>query len=191
MSFVEIFIVVVIVAVLCWYIHSFVNSEMEYVKSRVDGRSYLVLSLPDKQQAADYLAEINGDVVALIKHLKAKYPGNAEYDALYQHYYPDKISEGSPDSNYTSYTINKSAMVICIRQNDEHKTFVDKNVLMYVIIHELVHMKNRTDIGHTPKFWTDFKDMLNDAIEMGAYRKVDYKTNPAPYCGITLSSSVV
>ena len=190
MSFVEIFIVFIIVVILVCYINNYVNSEVEYVKSTIDGRSYLVLSLPDKQKAADYLADINRDLVKFIKHLRAKYPDDANYQRLYERYDPDKISEGSPDSSYTSYTVNKSAMVLCIRQNDDKKTFVDKNVLLYPILHEISHIIE-TEIGHTQSFWNRFKKVLQEAIDFGIYQKIDFKANPTAYCGIVLSSSVI
>jgi hypothetical protein len=187
MSFVEVFIVFIIVVILIMYIKNYVNSEVEYVKSQKDGRSYLVLSLPDKQKAADYLAEINGDILTLIKHLRAKYPGNKNYERLYKNYDPDAISEGSPESSYTSYSVNKSAMVICIRQTDH--SFVDKNILMYVVLHETAHMANET-VGHPPEFWKIFKEILDEAINIRIYSKQDFKENPQPYCGITISSHI-
>jgi Protein of unknown function DUF45 len=189
MSFVELFIVFILVIILIMYLNNYVNSEVEYVKSSVDGRSYLVLSRPDKQEAADYIADINRSVVKLIKHMKAKHPDDPEYDKLYRTFDPNKVSEGSPDSNYTSYTINKSSMVMCIRQTD--MSFVDKNVVLYVVIHELAHVKLTHEIGHTPKFWEQFKELLTEAIAMGLYKKTNYKEKPAAYCGIVLNSSVV
>lgn len=189
MSFVEIFIVFIIVVILVYYIHNYVNSEVEYVKSTIDGRSYLVLSLPDKQNAADYLADINKDIVRFIKYLRAKYPDDEDYQRLYNRYDPDKISEGSPDSNYTSYTVNKSALVLCIRQNDDRKTFVEKNVMMYPLLHELVHMQIIA-IGHVPEYWVQFKKFIQEAVDFGIYTRIDFKNNPTPYCGLVLSSHV-
>jgi hypothetical protein len=189
MSFVEIFIIFIIVVMIIMYINNYVNTEVEYVKSKVDGRSYLVLSLPDKQNAADYLAEINGDLQALIKHLRAKYPQNENYQRLYKNFDPDGISEGSPDSSYTSFSVNKSQMTICIRQEGSYE-FVDKNIILYVVIHELGHMAC-SQIGHVPVFWAIFKEILTEAVEIGMYKKEDYKSNPAPYCGISISSSII
>jgi hypothetical protein len=188
MSFVEIFIIFIIVIMLIMYIHNYVNTEVEYVKSNVDARSYLVLSLPDKQKAADYLAEINQDIQALIKHLMAKYPQNEDYQRLYRNFDPDGISEGSPDSSYTSFSVNKSSMTICCRNTDYG--FVDKNVLLYVVIHELGHIACKA-IGHVPEFWKIFKEILTEAVEIGMYQKEDYKANPVPYCGISISSTIL
>ena len=188
MSFVEFFIIFVIIVIIVCYIHNYVNTEVEYVKSNIDGRLYLVLSLPDKQRAANFLAEINRDLIRLIKHLKAKYPDSEDYDRLYRNYDPDKMSEGTPDSNYTSYTINKSALVICIRQPDTHE-FVEKNIVLYPAIHEICHIMT-AEIGHTTTFWKNFKEVLTEAINMGVYQKVDFAKNPTPYCGLVLSSHI-
>lgn len=188
MSFVELFIIFIISIILIMYINNYVNVEVEYVKSKIDGRSYLVLALPDKQKAADYLAEINRDLLTVIRHLRAKYPNNKNYELLYKNFDPDAVSEGSPESSYTSYSVNKSAMVICIRQSDH--SFVDKNVLLYVVLHELGHMAC-DEVGHTPKFWNIFKDIITEAVVMGVYKKLDFKKNPEAYCGITIESSVI
>lgn len=188
MSFAEIFIVIIIVVILIMYIHNYVSTEVEYVRSKVDGRAYLVLSLPDKQKAADYIADINKSLIKLIKHLRAKFPDNKDYERLYKNYDAHALSEGSPQSSYTSFTTNKSAITACIRHPDS--SFVDKNTIMYVLIHELGHMST-SEIGHTKHFWDLFKEMLGEAVEIGIYAKKDYKANPAPYCGIQLSSSVL
>lgn len=188
MNFVEVFIVFIILIILAMYINNYINTEVEYVKSKIDSRSYLVLSLPDKQKAADYLADINRDLVKMIKHLRAKYPENPDYERLYQNYDPDNVSEGSPQSSYTSYSVNKSQLVVCLRQTNND--FVEKNILMYVILHELGHFAC-DEVGHTPKFWKIFKEIIVEAIDIGIYKKVDFKKKPEPYCGIKITSSVV
>jgi len=188
MSFVEIFIVFIIIVILAMYISNNMNAEVEYVRSRVDQRTYLVLSLHDKQEAADYLAGINKDLIRITKHLMAKYPDDENYKRLYNNFDPSQVSEGSPQSSYTSYSINKSQLVICIRQTDNK--FVRKNIVMYVVLHELGHFAC-DEIGHTPKFWKIFKNILEEAIAIGLYQKEDFKAKPQPYCGIEITSSVV
>lgn len=188
MSFVEIFILFILLVILAMYINSAINAEVEYVKSDIDARSYLVLSLEDKKKAADFLASINKDLIRITKHLLAKYPKNPDYERLYKNFDPNQVSEGSPQSSYTSYSVNKTQLVICLRQTDNK--FVEKNVLMYVVLHELGHFAC-DEVGHTPKFWKIFKDILEEAIAIGIYKKVDFKNNPQPYCGIKISSSIV
>ena len=45
------------------------------------------------------------------------------------------------------------------------------------------------DLGHTPKFWDNMKYLLQHAVEIGEYKKVDYKNNPADYCGMQITGS--
>jgi hypothetical protein len=187
MSFVEILVIITLAVILILYTRQFVQGEVEYVKSTLDGRRYLVRSLPDKQQASDMLADINKDLISFINHLRTKFPNDENYQRLYQKFDPNEVSEGTPDSAYTSYTINKSHLVICVRQTDY--SFVDKNVVMYPAIHELGHMACK-EVGHTQMFWTIFKGMINEAMEIGLYKKMDFKGNPQPYCGIVISSHV-
>ncbi len=189
MNFVELFIIFVIIVILIMYINSVINSEVEYVKSKVDGRMYLVRSLSDKQKAADMLAEINQDLQKLVKHMIAKYPENNDCKRLYANYNPDAISEGSPDSGYTSYSVNKGeAVIICIRQKDN--SFVDKNIVLYPAIHELGHIMT-SEIGHTPLFWNNFKWILKESVSIGIYKKVDFDNKSEDYCGIKIKSSVI
>jgi predicted metal-dependent hydrolase len=188
MGFAEGFAIFVMVVVIIMYVQNYYN-EVEYVVSKVDGRSYLVRKLDDSQQAADLLAEINKDLLHLIQHMMAKYPEREDIKRLYNNYNPNAISEGSIESGYTSYSVNKGEKIIlCIRQKDN--SFVGKNILLYVAIHELAHLMTE-EIGHTPSFWENFKLLLNHAIDIRVYVKVDFNNQPKDYCGIKISTSVI
>lgn len=191
MSFLDIFVILVlIVIVLIYFKKQF--GEVEYVTSKVDGRKYLVLKLEDKQDAADTLANLNQDMLTLIKHLNEKYPDNPEVKRLVANYDPNNVSEGSPESGYTSYTVNKGQkLVLCIRQKNKNKTLIkNRNLLRYVVFHEAGHYASK-GVGHNKEFWKNFKFILNEAVETGMYKKVDYASSPQPYCGITVTSSII
>lgn len=188
-SFAELFILFVMTVIIVMYIQNHYG-EVDYVVARGDGRRYLVRKLADAQQAAEMLASINADLVRLVRHVAAKYHDSNDARALHRNFNPNAVSEGSPDSGYTSMTINKGEKVIlCLRQSD--KSFVDKNVVMYVAIHELAHIMTFKEKGHPPAFWENFRLLLKEAMELGLYRKVDYGSNPTNYCGIKITSSVV
>ena len=187
-SVVEVFIIFIITVILVMYIQHHYG-EVEYVKSSIDGKEYLVRNLSDKQKAANYLADINKDLKTLVQHMMAKYPVNEYAQQLYKNYNPDAVSEGSIESGYTSYSINKGEKIIlCIRQRD--KSFVDKNTILYVAIHELAHLMT-PEIGHTTLFWKNFKWILEEAVSIKLYTHVDYTEKPSDYCGITITSSVL
>jgi hypothetical protein len=189
MGFSEIFVLIIVGITLIAYIVNTIDTEVEYVKSKVDGKKYLVRSLPDKQEAADLLAELNKDMMKLINHLLKKFPDNEDIQRLYKNYDPAAISEGSPDSGYTSYSINKGEkLVICIRNSD--MSFVKKNIIVYPFVHELGHLMT-SEVGHTPLFWKNFKFILQEAVDIGIYNKVDFKNNPTDYCSIKITSSVI
>ena len=189
-SFMDFFIVFIIVIILFLYVKSY-YAEVTYVKSNIDSRTYLVRKLHDKQKAADLLASINVDLLKLVKHLVAKYPSNEEVKRLFENFNPNNISEGSAQSGYTSYSVNKGERIIlCIRQKDAEDSFVDKNVIMYVAVHELAHLATES-IGHDQRFWDNFKFILQEAVTIGLYKKVDFQNNPQPYCGLKISNSVI
>ena len=65
-----------------------------------------------------------------------------------------------------SYTINKKQIYICLK--DEKGEYYNKNMLKYVILHELAHVLC-DEIGHTEKFHKIFEDILRKAIKCGVY----------------------
>jgi len=171
------------------YLHGH-TAEVQYVRSQVDGRMYLVQKTPTSQEAADALGKINMDVTALIRHLVAKYPTDPRVLRLQDRYDPSAISEGSPDSGYTSYSVNKGErLVLCLRKDDINQ-FASPNVVSYTWIHELGHLATK-EIGHPPQFWDCFRFLLKEAIAIGIYKYEDYSKNPQSFCGITIDSTVL
>lgn len=190
LSFVDIFVIFTIIIILFFYIKGY-YAEVTFVKSSLDNRYYLVRQLQDKQSAADLLASINKDLQRLVNHLVAKYPQKPEVKRLFENFNPNNVSEGSVQSGYTSYSVNKGERIIlCIRQKDTANSFVDKNILLYVAIHELAHLATES-VGHDQTFWDNFKFILNEAVEINIYKKIDFTSNPTPYCGIKITSSVI
>ena len=188
-SFLDIFIGIIIIVIIFFYVKK-QYGEVEYMQSDVDGSNYLVKKLPDSKKAADMLANVNKKLTKLVKHMISKYPDNEDTQRLFKNFNPENVSEGLPDAGYTSYSINKGErLILCIRQKDTN-AFVDENVAMYVAIHELGHIAI-LEIGHTPYFWKTFKWLLEEAVDIGVYIKVDYAKFNQPYCGIQLSTSVI
>ena len=77
-----------------------------------------------------------------------------------------------------SYTINKKKIYICLK--DKNNTYYPDNHLVYVLLHEFAHCLNN-EIGHTPKFYKIFHNLLEEAHDRNLYDK-----NIPPienYCG--------
>ena len=66
-----------------------------------------------------------------------------------------------------SYTINKEKIYICLK--DENEQYYPTNMLIYVTLHELAHLINKDDVGHTEKFHKIFDELLDEAYNMGIY----------------------
>ena len=74
-----------------------------------------------------------------------------------------------------SYTLNKKKVYICMKDNDGK--YYDKNMLIYVIAHELSHVLC-DEIGHTPKFQEIFDKLLEELTTFGLYNPeipIDYE----------------
>lgn len=119
-----------------------VNHGMTYVRSDIDGASYLVRNVSDKKRASNLLASIKSDIMRIVTYLdnKVNQPIKQKSDKTdkddnyhkaktniandYKSYVGQlmrnikhvQIKESDPDTSYTSYTINKGeSIVFCIR----------------------------------------------------------------------------
>jgi predicted metal-dependent hydrolase len=190
MQLIEFLIIIIGIALALVYVKENFT-EVEFVKSTVDGRSYLVRNMPDSQKAADLLARLAVKLEKLIDHMVAKYPDDKEVKYMKKNYDPENISEGSEDTNYTSYSVNKGEKIVfCIRSRDGKNTLVDENTLVYVAVHELAHLMTK-EVGHTDQFWKNFRRLLKEAVKLGLYTKVNYAEQPVEYCGIKITSTVL
>lgn len=169
------------------------------VKSSIDQNTYLIRNKYHSKQleleTANTLAEINQRIQLLIKHISQ--PNEPHYiKHLRNTYSNSSISEAAIDDNYTTFTINKKDMHICLRSRDHHKKLYDINDLMYVVIHELAHMANY-DLdgnpinGHEKQFQEIFKYLIKESITLGIYKYHNYNQEPKNYCGMTITSHIL
>ena len=94
---------------------------MTYVTSSIDKDQYLVRNREDKEEAADILATIKKNLVSIVTFLKKNNMSDPKVRRLVKKYRPSKISESLPNTNYTSYSVNKGEkLVFCIRSKKNH-----------------------------------------------------------------------
>lgn len=162
-----------------------VNKDIDRVTSTIDKRDYLVRKLPDAQKASDKLAVLNRNVLRLMDFLKDD--PRKDIQKLRKRYDPDQLSETAPDAKYTSYSVNKGeSIAMCLRHPDN--TFMDMNVIHFVMLHELSHVMTH-EVGHTPLFWKNMGYLLKKGEELGIYEVVDYGKTPVKYCGVIIDST--
>lgn len=107
---------------------------------------------------------------------------------LENNYNSNNLYEISPHNimGNTSFTQQKSKMVFCIR--NKNNEIHDINTIMFVVLHELSHLMH-DKWGHGESFWFLFKKVLEDAVEAGIYKPVDYSKYPQNYCGMTITQN--
>ena len=198
----------IIAIILCIYFLSTsltIYKESLYIESSIDNNKYLIRSGNKKSEtylknSANVLAEINRRVKKLINYLDTNYKTDSSKNyfitKLKDNYNSNVLSEAAIDKRYTTYTINKKEMHICLRTRDEHEKLYNINLLMYVILHELAHFcnydKNGYPIqGHGNEFKDIFRFLIMESIKIGIYKYEDYSTNPEPYCGMILTTSIL
>jgi len=163
------------------------------VKSRLDGKTYRVQNLPDKQEAADRISSIRTNLEKFVENYKSDPSAMADsrVKIMVSRFNPNNFTENDLNTDTTSYSENKGEkIVVCIRDKTPPHKFVDENTVMFVLLHEMAHLMS-TSVGHTPEFWSNFKRVLHDAVHCGIYTSVNYARTPTPYCGMTITDSPI
>ena len=188
---VVIIMLVVLVLVMC--VMTFKESDyfnLKCVISGVDGNTYCVRDRKLTNEAADLLANTVKKCNKLIEYLKVQDPESSITKRLTKNYNPTKVKETLPTSKHTAYSENKGEkLAFCLaKNNDENDNLIDPNTLMFVALHELSHIANKS-IGHGEDYWQTFKTVLHHAKNAGVYEPVDYKKYPKNYCSMTINDN--
>lgn len=180
-------------------------SEIAYVKSDLDNHTYMIRRGNLKSEkylkdSANTLSEINNRVMKLIEHLEKQYGNDPSKDyfikMLRKNYSPQILSEAALDNRYTTYTVDKQNMHICLRTRDNMEKLYDINILMYVVLHELAHLCNYDRggypiQGHGVEFKNIFKLLVIESIKLNIYEYKNYVNTPQEYCGIVINSTII
>jgi hypothetical protein len=162
------------------------------VTSTIDGKSYKVRDMPDKQQAADLMATIRIKLSKLCDELEKKYPDKKQVKQMVSNFRsdPSRFIESTPDEEHTSSTINKGESIhMCLRERDgPDESLVNENVMMFVALHEMAHICTES-IGHGPDFWNNFGWLIKEAEALNLYRYTDFSAHPVSYCGVYITDS--
>lgn len=173
-------------------IYWFYHSEFNTTRIIINNQSFNV----KQTSSAPVLLEINRRLNILQQHMNQKYKIRADNDKFDM---PDRVrqlnanfsnelTEISPNNplGSTSFTEGKKKIVFCLR--NKNGELHDINTLTFVALHEITHVMNDR-WGHEKYFWELFKIVLNDAVEAGIYKPVNYGKNLQSYCGIVISQN--
>lgn len=157
---------------------------------------YMVYNDRNKSESANTLAELISKMFKLKNHLVEnidKFPKYKEYIILLRDNFDEEktsIYENAPDSDLTSYSVNKGEeLAFCLKSKKTGKIH-DMNLLMYVGMHEMSHIAC-PEVGHGNLFKEIFRFICKEGIAIGLYVEDDYGKNPTEYCGMTLSSTIL
>jgi len=91
-----------------------------------------------------------------------KDPMLLELHAILSKIHP-KANDVTIDKGKKSYTVNKKDITLCL--TDQDGEYYNKNMLVYVAVHELAHAVC-DEVGHTPKFWDIYDKLLDRAAKL-------------------------
>jgi hypothetical protein len=100
------------------------------------------------------------------------------------------IFEVDPFNNkdYTSYTLNKNRIGMCLREKNETQKIHNYDLLAFVFLHELSHVLTDS-YDHTPEFWNNFRWILSIAYSNNLTKIINFSENPQLYCGLNIDSN--
>jgi hypothetical protein len=189
----NIFNLILVIFIIIIAIKLYLSSDsfnLRCIISGVNGNKYCVRDRNKLELAADKLAHVNNNLNKLVNHLAKKYPEKENVKRLINGYNPKKIYETLPTSEFTAYSENKGEkLAFCLDTEKNSKgRLIDLNTLMYVALHEISHIATKS-IGHNDEFWNNFKFMISEAKAINIYNPIDYKKEPARYCGMNISDN--
>jgi len=195
MKSIEFFIIIILIISVIIFI-KISHKDVIYTVSILDNKEYLVQDSDDKDKAVNILATLTQNIIIIKNHLdnhkNDKYKDYKPYiEQLCTRLKNCEISENSPNSSYTSYSVNKGEeIVFCIRSKKNANQLHDINLLMYVTLHEISHVACPEE-GHTVLFKKIFAFFTDTAIKLGLYTKINFNENPVEYCGIMITDSII
>lgn len=157
---------------------------------------FMVYNDINKVQSANLLADLVDRMYTLRNILISNKNNHEEYklniDLLEKNFNKERTSiyENAPNTDLTSYSINKGEELAFCLKSKKTGNFHEINLLMYVAIHEMAHMAC-PEVGHGELFKDIFRFLTLEAINLKLYNKINYQDNPVEYCGMILSSSIV
>ena len=189
---INIFAIIIFVFITIIILKIYNESDMFQLKcivSDIDGNKYCVRERNKLELVADLLAKVTNNMKTLVLHMKKNYPERKNIQRLVNNFNPKQIYEPLPTSSYTAYSENKGEkLAFCTTTTKKGNKLIDENTLTFVAIHELSHLATKS-VGHTEEFWSNFKFLLKEAKKEGIYNPIDYKKNPQPYCGMTITDN--
>ena len=159
------------------------NVYNEYIKSDLDKET----DVNNTKDLIDGQTGGSAEKQTLERNMKLKL--KEDIDRLVSNFNPDAFSETTPDSKYTSYSVNKGQQIVmCIRDKKDGEHIVKENIMTFVAIHELGHLMTKS-IGHDPDFWNNMRLLLKIAIDNGLYKNIDFNSTPKDYCGVKITDT--
>lgn len=163
--------------------------NLKCIISNEDGNTYCVRERPKLQLVADLLARVTDKLKTLVDIAYEEYPTRENIKRLKNKFNPKRINETLPTSKYTAYSENKGEkLAFCTTKTKTGNNLIDENTLTFVGIHEISHIMSKS-IGHNDEFWSNFRFLLEIAVEHNLYQPIDYKKNPQQYCGMNISDN--
>jgi len=135
--------------------------------------------------AVEQLVKIDDFLLELNKLLVKEHPDHILIQKKLKK--PITLKELPDNSKHIAYTVNKTKLYICLRDNSGE--FEDKyNRIYFVAMHELAHIITKS-VGHTEEYWNNYRLVLKTAIDNDLYEYRNYYEEPVEFCNKKITST--
>lgn len=187
------------------------KSKVVAVKSSMDNNIYFVAAdLPDREKAANKMAEVNRRTQTLLQSIEEQLDGGRRIVAedgtditdnmkqlVRKHYKkPMAFAEyHNPNDLTVGSNSDKGELIeMCLRSKDDPSKWNPDNSLFRVHVHELAHsadfhFRGDGEEAHGPVFRRLHKYLLGVSENLGIYDCAEYKRSGKRFCGLILSES--
>lgn len=169
------------------------NYNYSQIKIKYHDNQYYIINKSNYQkEILIILSFIRKQLIFLIENMNINSTNKIFIERIKKKIYKTQFIENKnkiPKKNSTSYNINKGEKIILCIYNYQITEFYDINTIIYVAIHEIAHIGNKT-VGHDNSFYYIFNDLLKEAIRLKIYKFHNYQKIPKQYCGITIRSNL-
>lgn len=180
----------------------------------VKGKKVRVIDRSDNVKAGEMIAWVDANILALRSHIDTKYTDSfletiperkrkilrQLRDRLHSNYRSASLVEHLPTTPRVdvSYNLDKGeVLAMCVRTWSDTAVLHQKNDVLFVALHEVAHSLNCNEAayqcgdsyGHDDMFWYLFKQLLDEAEEIGIYSSVNYGETPVNYCSLDITYS--
>lgn len=159
-------IIIVLVLIIIWLLDDGTKTVYK------NGRKFKVRRYYEYDETVQQLENIMKDLESFVHYLtQNRVFSEAKTRTLNYKVKNLVLGERPQNEPEVGYTVNKGKEIrVCLR--DENDKFIEKDVVLFIVLHEIAHIVTDS-YGHTTEFWDNYKKLEKYARMHGFVKNFD------------------